>query len=152
MYTIYPDDTNQVLIICSKCGSEQNINVTKFKDTQKKLKDRCRCGEPYEFTIEFRKKYRKDVELPGKYIHPGTGEKGDIMIRDLSMIGIRFECLNPHHILKDDIVKVKFKLDDSKKSELQKQVKVVWVKDRIIGSYYIETKLYREDLEFFLKT
>ena len=152
METIYTDDTNRVSIICPKCGFEQNIDATKFKDTQKKLKGRCRCGEPYQFTIEFRKRYRKDVSLPGEYNLQGKGEKGDIVVRDLSMIGIRFECLNPHHILRDDTVKVKFKLDDPKRSDIQKHVKVVWVEDRIIGAYYIETKLYKNDLKFYLQT
>jgi len=141
-----------VSIICPKCGFEQNIDATKFKDTQKKLKGRCRCGEPYQFTIEFRKRYRKDVSLPGEYNLQGKGEKGDIVVRDLSMIGIRFECLNPHHILRDDTVKVKFELDDPKRSDIQKHVKVVWVEDRIIGAYYIETKLYKNDLKFYLQT
>ena len=152
METIYTDDTNRVSIICPKCGFEQKINTTNFKDTQKKLKGRCRCGEPYQFTIEFRKRYRKDVSLPGEYNLQGKGEKGDIVVRDLSMIGIRFECLNPHHILRDDTVKVKFKLDDPKRSDIQKHVKVVWVEDRIIGAYYIETKLYKNDLKFYLQT
>ena len=75
MDTIYTDDTNRVSIICPKCGFEQNIDVSKFKDTQKKLKGRCRCGEPYQYTIEFRKRYRKDVSLPGEYNLQGKGEK-----------------------------------------------------------------------------
>ena len=152
MYTIYTDDTNRVSIICPKCGFEQKINTTNFKDTQKKLKGRCRCGEPYQFTIEFRKRYRKDVSLSGEYNLQGKGEKGDVVVRDLSMIGIRFECLNPHHILRDDTVKVKFKLDDPKRSDIKKQVKVVWVEDRIIGAYYIEKKLYETNLALYLQT
>jgi hypothetical protein len=151
MYTVYTDDTNQVSIICPKCEREQNIDTTKFKDTQKKLEGKCRCGEPYQFTIEFRKRPRKDVRLLGEYFIPGIEEKGEIIIRELSMSGIRFECLNPHHISKDDTVKVKFKLDDPKRSDIQKHVKVVWVRDRIIGAYYIEKKLYQTNLALYLQ-
>lgn len=152
METIYTDDTNRVSIICPKCGIEQNINTTNFKDTQKKLKGKCRCGEPYQFTIEFRKRYRKDVSLPGEYIILGIGVKGEIIIRELSMSGIRFECLSPHHISKDDILRVKFKLDDPKRSEIRKPVKVKWVRDLTIGAHYIEKKLYETDLGFYLQT
>ena len=151
METIYTDDTNRVSIICPKCGIEQNIDTTKFKDTQKKLEGKCRCGEPYQFTIEFRKRPRKDVRLAGEYIIPGIEEKGEIVIRELSMSGIRFECLNPHHISKDDTVKVKFKLDDPNRSEIQKPVKIVRVEDRIIGAYYIEKKLYQTNLALYLQ-
>lgn len=151
MYTIFTDDTNRVSIICPKCGFEQNINTTNFKDTQKKLKGKCRCGEPYQFTIEFRKRYRKDVRLPGKYSISGKGEKEEIIIRDLSLTGIRFESLGPHQISKDDLLEVTFKLDNYWRSKIRKLVKVIWVRDRIVGAHFIETKLYENDLESYLK-
>ena len=146
MYTIYTDGTNQVSIICPKCKVEQNIDTTKIKSIQKKLKGKCRCGEPYEFTIEIRKRYRDDVRLSGEYLILGKEGKGKIIVRDFSMSGIQFECLNPHNIFKDDIVRVKFKLNDLKKSEIQKPVKVIWVKDRKIGAHFIETKQYEKQV------
>lgn len=151
MYTIYTDDTNRVSIICPKCGFEQNIDVSKFKDTQQKLKGRCRCGEPYQYTVEFRKRYRKDVRLPGKYSILGKGEKEEIIIRDLSFTGIRFESLKPHQILKDDTLEVTFELDNHRRSKIRKLVKVIWVRDLIVAADFIETKLYENDLEFYLK-
>lgn len=151
MYTIYTDDTNRVSIICPKCKSEQNIDTTNFKDTQKKLKGTCRCGEPYQFTIEYRRRYREDVRLTGEYFIEGIKEKGQIIIRDLSMSGIRFECLNPHHISKDEELRVKFRLDNSKRTEIRKHVKVMWVRDSTIGADFIETKFHKEDLESYLR-
>ncbi len=151
MDTIYTDDTNRVSIICPKCGFEQNIDVSKFKDTQKKLTGKCGCGEPYEFTIEHRKRYREGVRLTGEYSILDKEEKGEIIIRDLSMSGIRFECLNPHHISEDDVLKVKFKLDRPKRSEIQKLVRVIRVRERIIGAQFMETKSYNNDLKFYLQ-
>ena len=150
MYTIYADDTNQVSIICPKCKLEQNIDTTKFKDTQDKLKGKCKCGAPYEFKIEFRNRYRKDVNLPGKYIILGRGEKEDIIIRELSLTGIQFESLKPHYILEDDTLEVTFKLDNHWRSEIRKLVKVVWIRDLIIGAHFIETKSYKNELESYL--
>ena len=151
MHTIYTDDTNQVSIICPKCRLEQNIDTTNFKDTQKKLTGKCGCGEPYEFTIEHRKRYREGVRLTGEYSILDKEEKGEIIIRDLSMSGIRFECLNPHHISEDDVLKVKFKLDRPKRSEIQKLVRVIRVRERIIGAQFMETKSYKNDLKFYLQ-
>ena len=151
MKKIYVDDTNKTTVICPKCGFLQNIDVTNFKDTQKKLKGRCKCGETYQFTIEFRKKYRKDVRLPGEYVVQGKGEKGEIIIRELSLTGIRFESLRPNQILKDDTLEVTFKLDNTLRKKIRKLVKVIWVRDRIVGAYYIETKLYEKDLGFYLQ-
>ena len=151
MQKIYVVDSNKATI-CPKCGFQKSIDATKPKGTQKNLVYKCRCGVDYEVCIERRKEYRKDVELFGEYSIQTIGEKGDIIVRDLSMIGIRFECLNPHHISRDDTVKVKFKLDDPKRSEIKKSVKVVWVEDRIIGAYFIETKSYKANLGSYLQT
>ena len=152
MKTVYVDDTNQASIICPECGFSKNINITNFKSTQKRAKAKCGCGESFRFTFEFRKNYRKNVRLAGEYIVKVTGEKGDVIIRDLSLTGIRFESLKPHEISTNDILEVKFKLDNSKKSEIRKLVKVIWVRDRIVAAHYSETKLFEKDLGFYLRT
>jgi len=151
MKKIYADNTHRATIICPKCGFEKIVDVTEFKDSQKRLKAKCKCGETYRFTIEFRTKYRKDVRLPGEYIAKKKGEKGEIIIRELSLTGIRFESLKPHQISTDDTLEVKFKLDNPLKKEIRKLVKVIWIKDRIVGAHYIETKFYEKDLGFYLK-
>jgi PilZ domain len=152
MKKVYVDETKQATIICPKCGFEKNIDVTGFKDTQKRLKAKCKCGETHRFTIEFRTKYRKDVRLPGEYIAQEKKEKGEIIIRELSLTGIRFESLKPHQISTDDTLEVKFKLDNPLRKEIRKLVKVIWIKDRIVGAHYTETKFYEKDLGFYMKT
>jgi len=67
------------------------------------------------------------------------------------MIGIQFECLNPNYISKDDVLRVKFNLDNSMRSEIRKHVKVIWVKGRSIGARFIETIFHKEDLESYLR-
>jgi hypothetical protein len=151
MYTIFTDDTNQISIICPKCGIEQDIDTTKFKDAQNRLTGECRCGEPYEYTIEIRKGYRDDVKLSGEYLILGKEGKGEIIVRDLSLTGIRFECLKPMNISKDDTLIVKFKLDDLKKSEIRTPVKIIWVRDLIIGAQFMNPKSIEKDLVFYFR-
>jgi hypothetical protein len=152
MKTVYVNDTNQASIICPKCGFLKNIDITTFKNTQKKAKAKCRCGKFFRFTFEFRKNYRKNVRLPGEYIVKGTGDKGDVIIRDLSLTGMRFESLNQHQISTNDILEVNFKLDNSVRSEIRKLAKVIWVRERIVAAHYSEAKLYEKDLGFYLRS
>ena len=152
MKKVYVDDFNRARITCPKCNFEKKIDTTKFKDAQKKLKGRCRCGEIYEFTIEFRKKHRKNVRLPGQYLVQGKGESGEIIVREISMSGFRFESLRPHKIIKNDTLEVKFNLDNPLRTEIRKLAKAIWVKDRIVGAHYVETKLYEKDLGYYLRT
>ena len=50
------------------------------------------------------------------------------------------------------ILELKFELDNPLRTEISKLVKVVWVKNRIVGAHYMETKLYEKDLGFYLQT
>jgi PilZ domain len=151
MKKVYVDDTRQATIICPKCGFEKTVDVTEFKDSQKKLKAKCKCGETYRFIIEFRTKYRKNVRLPGEYIANEKEEKGEIIVRELSLTGIRFESLKPHQMSPGDILEVKFRLDNPLRKEIRKLVKVIWIKDRFVGANFTETKFYEKDLGFYLK-
>lgn len=148
MNTVLIGNNNQARIICPKCRFETNIDVTKFQNTKRKLKAKCKCGEIFRFTIEFRTQYRKDVMLPGEYSI--QGKKGEIIIRNLSMSGIRFESFMPPPISADDTLEVTFKLDNPSKKEIRKAVKVIWVDGLMVGTKFIERNLYEKDLGFYL--
>ena len=152
MKTVFVGNSNQATLICPKCGFTKNIDATNFKDTKKSLKAKCKCSEIFQVTFEFRKHYRKNVRLPGEYIIQGKGEKGEVIIRDLSFGGIRFESLNPHQISTDDTLEMSFRLDNPMRSEIRKIVKVMWVRDRLVGAQYAEFKSYDKDLGFYLRT
>jgi len=152
MKTVYVNDANQATIICPKCAFTKEIDMKNFKNTQKSLKGKCRCGEVFRFTIEFRKNYRKKVRLSGEYRIEGKGKKGEIIVEDLSMNGIRFVNIGSHQISIDDTLEVKFKLDNQMRSEINKLVKVIWVKDKIVGAKFSETKSFISELGFYLRT
>jgi hypothetical protein len=150
MKTVYVYDDDQATIICDKCGFWKNIDTTNFKNTKKKVKAKCKCGEVFQFTIEFRKNYRKQVKLPGEYTIKGTKEKGEILVKDLSMRGIRFETVKPHKISTNDTLEVKFKLDNKKKSEICKKYKVMRVRGRTVGANYSDPFYNDQELGFYL--
>ena len=152
METVYVDDTNKATVICPKCKSEKNIDVTNFKDTHKKLKAKCQCGEVYRLILEFRKYFRRNVRLPGEYFFQEKDEKGEIIIEDISMTGIRFASLKPHNISRDDIVELKFTLDNPARTEIQELVKIIWIIDRTVGVEFIDSKSLEKDLGYYLKT
>jgi len=149
MMIVWVGDNNQASIICPKCRFETNIDTTKYKNTRK-LKAKCRCGEIFRLTIEFRKQYRKNVRLSGEYSIQGKKEKEETIIKDLSLSGIKFESFRPHQISTDDILEVRFKLNNESKKEIRKEIKVIWVENRIVGAQFRERKLYQKDLGFYL--
>ncbi|PQP33196.1 hypothetical protein C6A36_00430 [Desulfobacteraceae bacterium SEEP-SAG10] len=152
MKTVYVNDANQATIICPKCAFTKEIDMSNFKNTQKRVKGKCRCGEAFRFTIEFRKNYRKKVRLAGEYRINGKGKKGEIIVEDLSINGIRFVNLGSHQISIDDTLEVKFKLDNQMRTEINILVKVVWVKDKIVGVKFSGPKSFKSEWGFYLRT
>ena len=137
MGKFYVDENNQARINCHKCGINKNLDVTKFKDTHKRLKAKCRCGEVFRLTLDFRRHYRKNVRLAGEYFVQGKNEKGEVLIEDISMTGVRFATLKPHNIFKDDTVELKFTLDNPMRTKVQELVKIIRTIDRNVGAQYI---------------
>ena len=137
MGKFYVDENNQARIVCNKCGINKNLDVTEFKDTHKKLKAKCRCGEVFRLTLDFRRHYRKNVRLAGEYFVQEKDEKGEILIKDISMTGINFATLKPHNFSKDDTVELKFALNNTMRTRVQESVKIIRIIDRNIGAQYI---------------
>jgi PilZ domain len=151
METIYSGDTNYVTITCPKCGLAKNRNVTEFKDTPKRLKVKCKCGEVFRIFLEFRGYYRKIVRLSGNYFVQEKDEKGEVLIKNTSINGINFETLKPHNISKDDLVELNFALDNPNKTELQTLVKIMWVIDLNVSGQFIDENRLKQDLVLYLK-
>jgi formylmethanofuran dehydrogenase subunit B len=152
MERMYAGATNHVTVICPKCGLKKNINVFKYKDTHKRLKAKCKCGEIFRLSLEFRRFYRKIVRLTGEYFAQERDEKGEVLIKDISMTGINFEASKPHNIAKHDAVEVKFTLDNPDKTELDTLVKIMWAKDLNVGGHFIDQVRYKQDLVIYLTT
>jgi hypothetical protein len=150
MEIIYAGATNHVTIICPKCGLKKNTNVFKFKDTHKRVKAKCKCGEVFRLDLEFRRYHRKIVRLAGEYFEQEKDEKGEVFIKDISMTGINFETLKPHNISKDDTVELIFNLDNPNKTELHTLVKIMWVNDLDVGGQFIDQSSLKQDLVLYL--
>jgi len=150
MEKVYVDDNDQAIIICPKCGLKKNIDVTDFKDTHKRLKAKCQCGEIFRLTLESRKHHRKKVWLAGEYFIKGKDEKGEINIENISLGGIRFASLKPHYISRNDTVELKFTLDNPMKTVIHTPVTVKWIIDHNVGGQFFDPKSLEKDLGPYL--
>ena len=151
METINVRDTHHVTITCPKCGLAKNRNLTEFKNTPKRLKAKCKCGEVFRIFLEFRGYYRKIVRLSGDYFVQEKDEKGEVLIKNISINGINFETLKPHNISKDDLVELNFALDNPNKTELQTLIKILWVSDINVAGQFIDETSLNQDLVLYLR-
>jgi hypothetical protein len=114
------------------------------------VKAKCKCGEVFRIFLEFREHFRKIVRLSGDFFIQEKDEKGEVLIKKISITGINFETLKPHNISKDDIVELKFILDDRNNTELHTLVKIIWVIDLNVGGRFIDESSLKQDLVLYL--
>ncbi len=150
LLTFYPDSDNNVLISCPYCNFIKKINALKYRDSGKALKVRCKCGGIFSCTIDFRKFYRKKVNLAGEYVVLKNQRKGDLLVEDISMGGLGFNNMTPHNLEKGDILEIKFRLDDKNRTELKRRVMVMLVKGHFVGTEFTEKNRFDKELGFYL--
>lgn len=100
--------------------------------------------------MEKRQYYRKNVQLAGSFENPDTGEAGDFLLENLSLNGVGFTTLLGHRLTKGALVKIRFRLDDSRRTEVTRLSRVKYLSDRYVGCQFADQKSYDSDLGFYL--
>lgn len=101
-------------------------------------------------TTERRQHYRKSVRLAGRYEDPDNQEAGDILLENLSLNGAAFTTMLYHTLTRNRLVKMHFRLDDSKRTEIIRLAQVKYARDRYVGCQFVDQKSYDSDLGFYL--
>jgi hypothetical protein len=140
----------QATIRCPECGISKTFDVTKLNMMSPRFKVTCKCGKIFRAEIEFRKHYRKTVRLSGTYSHLNSPKRGDMMVVDLSMVGLGFTTSTPHGLKVGDHLDVLFRLDNRLRSEIRLKVVVRNIKDLFVGVERTDMALTLQDLGFYL--
>jgi hypothetical protein len=136
---------------CPDCGGARTINAAKLDNPRGPLKARCKCGAVFRILFEVRKAYRKETRLLGNYVkHSGDEEQGRIIVRNISRSGMGFTTLTKHNLKQGDRVKLKFTLDDKRRSAIEKDGVVKVVNDKSIGCQFTDSDQQDEALGFYL--
>jgi hypothetical protein len=144
-----PDNT--AVIKCPQCGTTRKVNAAKLNNPRGPLKARCKCGAAFHVLFDVRKAYRKETRLHGNYVkHSGDEEQGRIIVRNISLSGIGFTTLTKHNLKQGDKVKLKFTLDDKRRSEIEKDGIVKAVNDKYIGCQFTDSDQRDGALGFYL--
>jgi len=146
---IYANDNEKGTLVCEQCGKSKVINLSDFKNIGKPLKVKCGCGHAFLVSIEVRKFYRKPTNLSGEYVKISDDaskglEKGSMIVEDLSRTGIGFRTKLKHNVHLQDIIRVKFILDNDKHTEVSKSAIVKRVNDFFVGAEFLDFDAYNE--------
>lgn len=144
--TATQDDVAPILGLCESCRSDTQ-NYRKFRDVASNL---FQMFSEEKQAMERRQYYRKEVQLAGGFKNPETGESGDFLIENLSLNGLGFTTLLNHRLARNAIIKVTFRLDDSRRTEISRTVRIRYINDRYVGCQFTDLKSYDSDLGFYL--
>ncbi len=136
---------------CPHCGEIKHASVMKYKGTKRELSVKCICKGKFSIRLDFRKKYRKRLSLPGEYLNLPLGKIWqDMIVENLSMGGVGFKVAGRHSIEEGHELMVRFRLDNPTHSEIEKKVLVRKIDNDFIGCEFISLGAYEKELGFYL--
>jgi hypothetical protein len=139
MKKIYADADEMVTFICPNCNKSTRDYADDYKKTKGPILIKCICGNAYEVQIEFRKFYRKTTSLDGLYFrssHPN--DVGRMVVKNLSAEGCGFEKVDLTPLRQGEEIKIEFKLDNLRRSQINKKALVLNVDKHYIGCKFEE--------------
>lgn len=152
-------DGKTVSIACKNCNRQKLLKMADIRELGTRLKATCICGNDIFIKIELRREHRKAVNFEGVFIR-GPGDRiavksddwGRILVTNLSRHGVGFKVSGKQDIRVKDRLRVKFTLDNTAGSVIQKSVDVRSVVDDFIGCEFTGKDPCDVTLGFYMMT
>jgi hypothetical protein len=152
---VYIASTKMATFVCPKCQKSKTVNVSKYAalDKNVKVSVRCPCGFAYVSILEKRKRYRKETNLPGSYSRYVDGKQlggGLMIVKDLSIIGMKLQIDAENDCEVGDIIQVEFHTDDAQRAFIKKKVIIRSINGPTFGTEFAPTEGIDKALGFYL--
>ena len=150
---VYLNPGQEGVVTCPHCGLGKMINMSNYQDYfgGKSLKIRCkRCDMSFYVKFDYRQHTRIPVDFPGKLFN-GTQESTDknVLVTSLSVTGVGFIVSDVSKIKIDDVLAIRFHLDDNDRSIIQESITVRRIQGAFVGAEYCKDA-YRYELDFYV--
>lgn len=161
---VFVGDQEVISITCPNCLNVKSIPVKALRDKYQ-VKARCACEVVFKVKLEFRKKFRKPIDLPGSFTIAGEMPTDNenivwdsvmdhhdyqVRIKNISTHGIGMAILERHSIQKGHVLRVKFALDNSANTIINKRAIVRGVREKYIGCEFIESDKDDQTIGFYV--
>ncbi|MCP4745326.1 MAG: hypothetical protein GY874_04165 [Desulfobacteraceae bacterium] len=155
MEKTFISNNDTATFVCPECGNVATVNVEQFAFIDKKVTVHCKChcGNNFSVSLEKRRQYRKETDLPGVYycrIDGGNIDKGIMRVVDISSKGLKLKLNVERNFKVGEPLKIEFHLNDKRRSFIQKDVVVRNVNKNIVGTSFSITEGDDPNLGFYL--
>ena len=146
---------NTATFVCPQCGNVTTTNVAKYAAIKQRVtvKCRCTCGHHFDVSLEKRRQYRKETNLPGVFyarLPNGDLDKGSMRVVDISSTGIKLKLNVARKFAEGEVLKVEFHLDDKRRTFMQKEIIVRNVRNNLVGTSFDPDQADDPNLGFYL--
>lgn len=155
--TVYVTGNNTAVVRCPDCQRTKTVDVSAYREVKQalRLKVKCPCGRITTSILEKRRVFRKEIDLPGTYIHYVEGrpkDKGAMTVKDISISGMKLMIPSIASFAAGDVLQISFRLDDAHRSQIQKKVIVRNINPPYIGVETAPTETGDKALGFYLRS
>jgi predicted RNA-binding Zn-ribbon protein involved in translation (DUF1610 family) len=152
---VFITSKNTATFVCPQCGNTSVVNVSKYTAIDKKVTVNCKCtcGHNFKVSLEKRRQYRKETNLPGVYyLDMGRGDvdKGNMRVVDISSNGLKLKLSVERKFNNGDRIIVEFHLDDKRRTLVKKEVIVRNVFKNLVGTSFSPSEGDDPSLGFYL--
>ena len=152
---VFVSSNNTATFVCPQCGNVSTVNVAKYATMDKKVTVHCKCncGHNFSVSLEKRRQYRKDTDLPGTYYYrtdSGHIDKGGMRVVDVSSSGLKIKLNVARAFTLGSTLRVEFELDDKRRTFMNKEVIVRNVYKNLVGTSFAPTEGDDPNLGFYL--
>lgn len=152
-------DGQHAQLACRACYRQRVLDITEIRALGTRLKAICPCGQAMFIRIELRREHRKAVHLEGVFIRRSANrmasspdEWGPITVCNLSRRGIGFRIMGRQHMQAGDRFRVKFSLDNTAGSVIQKTVEVISIATDTVGCRFVGQDPCDATIGFYMMT
>ena len=143
----YVQRDGTVPAVCPHCGEINPVPAKSMHGGRNSTDVQCTCGEQYPVFAEFRKAYRREMNLPGFYVkHAPEKHRGEILIKNMSMTGVGFLSMGTLPISNGDEVTLNFVLMDEHQTVMETAVIIVYVDGQFAGCSFKELSPQQEEV------
>jgi len=138
------------LVVCEICGRAKKLSGINSKMMLKPVTVTCPCGNNFRIVLDARRYYRKEVNLRGTFKIAQGDREYPMIVENISFsgIGIRSPFVDKFKV--GDYVEVRFNLDDSHKSLIERVAVVKHVNQHTAGLEFVQDRSYDKVLGFYL--
>lgn len=152
---VFISSNNTATIQCPECGKAKTTDVSRYAGTDERITINCSCscGHKFRCRLEKRKRYRKNIDLPGKFTlldEDGTEDTGLLKVVDISATGLKIKLNAPRDFPVGTRLLIEFILDDRNRTAMKKRVSVRNVSGLFVGTSFLPNELGDPALGFYL--